>query len=393
MTAAYRLPIVSIIVTNYNYGRFLPQALNAVRQQTYPHLECIVVDDCSTDCSHEALDTAVREWPELIVIRQQTNGGQSASCLAGLARASGQYIVFLDADDLITEEFVAAHLAAHFCLRTPVGMTCCDCFTLRDERLICSTSRYLAGHFASRPADPTLVHRGGFDLLREAGFEPPEIDFEALRLIPWNENRWPWSSMSAMMFRRDALDLVTGAKGFVQLRVGTDCFLAWAVNRLTGSVIMELPMMIYRIHGSNSFAARASLNHMRPGHAGLVFDYRADQILLDHLIENFRYFHAILDNAEHLRGLCELVDQSAANGEKDRPTLSDLLSGHFDEIVGALGHAEAALWLKKSKGAHGAFGFLGVLPPRVELEIAKFLCSIGSTRGDEVWNRAIRRLS
>ena len=43
------LPLVSVIIINYNYGRFLRQAVDSVIGQTYPHVECIIVDNASTD--------------------------------------------------------------------------------------------------------------------------------------------------------------------------------------------------------------------------------------------------------------------------------------------------------------------------------------------------------
>ena len=46
---------ISVVVTNYNYAGYLPQCLDSVRAQTYPHVECIVVDDGSTDDSRTVI--------------------------------------------------------------------------------------------------------------------------------------------------------------------------------------------------------------------------------------------------------------------------------------------------------------------------------------------------
>ncbi|MBY6241851.1 glycosyltransferase family 2 protein [Methylosinus sp. Sm6] len=400
MNALCRPPLVSVIITNYNYGRFLTGALAAVRNQTYPHIECVVVDDCSADDSREVLERAALSWPELIVVYMETNGGQSASSIAGFARASGQYIVFLDSDDLILPEFVATHVATHLSLRVPVGLTCCDALTMTDDRIICATSRYLSARFINRPIDSTLIGNHTAETLKRMGFEAPEVKARSIRFIPWDEKWWPWSTMSAMMFRRDALDLVIDAEGFAQMRIGTDCYLAWSVNRLTGSVLVERPMMIYRIHGANGFAERPSLNNIRPGRAGLTFDGRADRLFLSHLLKNFARFHAILDDAGHLRAICEMA--SRTRDERSAPakaalSLHAMLSHHFEDIVAALGHELAIAWLERSKGdSHGGgpLAFLAKLPPKAELEVAKFLCSIGvRLYGAEVFNRATRRLA
>ncbi|MEW5858968.1 MAG: glycosyltransferase, partial [Cyanobacteriota bacterium] len=48
-------PFVSVIINNYNYGRFISEAIDSVLNQTYPHIEVIVVDDGSTDNSREVI--------------------------------------------------------------------------------------------------------------------------------------------------------------------------------------------------------------------------------------------------------------------------------------------------------------------------------------------------
>lgn len=50
------LPLVSVIITNFNYGKYLVQCIQSVKDQSYPSIECIVVDDCSTDNSREILE-------------------------------------------------------------------------------------------------------------------------------------------------------------------------------------------------------------------------------------------------------------------------------------------------------------------------------------------------
>jgi glycosyltransferase involved in cell wall biosynthesis len=87
---------VSVIIPCYNYGRFLGEAIASVRRQTVEDLEIIVVDDGSTDETPEVL-AGIRD-PRLRSLRT-VNGGISAARNAGLDRASGEYLAFLDADD------------------------------------------------------------------------------------------------------------------------------------------------------------------------------------------------------------------------------------------------------------------------------------------------------
>lgn len=89
-------PRVSVVVNNYNYGRFLAQCIDSAIRQTV-ECEVIVVDDGSTDDSPKVLS----DFGERITVVRQPNQGQAAAMNAGIARASGDIIAFLDADDFM----------------------------------------------------------------------------------------------------------------------------------------------------------------------------------------------------------------------------------------------------------------------------------------------------
>jgi glycosyltransferase involved in cell wall biosynthesis len=106
------MPRVSIVVTNYNYAEFLPHALRSAVEQRYAQVEVIVVDDGSTDSSREVIARfADRVRPIL-----QENQGQKGAFNSGFAAATGDVVLFLDADDELargTTAAVAAAFAAH----------------------------------------------------------------------------------------------------------------------------------------------------------------------------------------------------------------------------------------------------------------------------------------
>lgn len=88
---------VSIIINNYNYDRFLAQAIDSSLAQTYPNLEVIVVDDGSTDNSREIISG----YGDLIIPILQPNGKQAAAFNSGFSRSKGEIIIFLDSDDYL----------------------------------------------------------------------------------------------------------------------------------------------------------------------------------------------------------------------------------------------------------------------------------------------------
>src|SRR5262245_54183980 len=99
-------PTVSVVIPCYNQARYLSDAVSSVRQQTHRPIECIVVDDGSTDGTS---DVAV-ELGALVV--RQTNNGVSAARNAGLRIARGDFIVFLDADDVLLPDALARGVGA-----------------------------------------------------------------------------------------------------------------------------------------------------------------------------------------------------------------------------------------------------------------------------------------
>ena len=93
---------VSVIIATYNFGKYLPEAMESVFRQTFQDWELIVVDDGSTDKTSEI----VRPYLSNNRVRYifQRNKGLPAARNTGIKAASGEYIQFLDADDLIHNE-------------------------------------------------------------------------------------------------------------------------------------------------------------------------------------------------------------------------------------------------------------------------------------------------
>ncbi len=95
-------PTVSVCICSYNHARYLPQTLDSVLTQTYQDFELIVVDDGSTDNSHEVLSDYQRRYPDKIRYvwhGNHANRGISASCNLALSLARGVYFAWLGSDD------------------------------------------------------------------------------------------------------------------------------------------------------------------------------------------------------------------------------------------------------------------------------------------------------
>jgi len=93
-------PLVTIIVPAYNAADYLPGCMSSIVRQTYANLEVLVVDDGSTDGSPAICDAWEHKDPRIHAIHQ-SNAGVSAARNTGLDHATGEYIMFIDSDDMI----------------------------------------------------------------------------------------------------------------------------------------------------------------------------------------------------------------------------------------------------------------------------------------------------
>jgi glycosyltransferase involved in cell wall biosynthesis len=97
------VPLVTILINNYNYGHFLHQAIDSALNQTYTNIEVVVVDDGSTDDSRHIISS----YGNRIVSVLKENGGQASAFNAGITASRGEVICMLDADDFFYPDKVA----------------------------------------------------------------------------------------------------------------------------------------------------------------------------------------------------------------------------------------------------------------------------------------------
>lgn len=102
-------PLVSVVIPCFNQGQFLAEAIESVLAQTFPRIEIVVVEDCSTDGFTRQLVRGI-SYPRTRTILNDTNRGVAATRNAGVRVARGVYILPLDADDKLGPRFVESAL-------------------------------------------------------------------------------------------------------------------------------------------------------------------------------------------------------------------------------------------------------------------------------------------
>ncbi|MFJ9583882.1 glycosyltransferase family 2 protein [Streptomyces acidicola] len=143
-TGPRRPPTVSVIIPNHNYARTLRHCLQAVVEQTYPHIEIVVVDDGSTDESPQIAG----EFPVRLV--RTANGGVSAARNTGVRHSTGDILFFLDSDIALRPD--AVRIAVDVLEADPgVGFVCgiYDSVPLIDDGPV-ERYKVLHGHYWRR---------------------------------------------------------------------------------------------------------------------------------------------------------------------------------------------------------------------------------------------------
>ena len=97
---------VSIIVPIYNASRYLSRSVESILNQSYENLEIILIDDCSTDNSKEIIKKYALKDTRIKPFYSEVNQGVSKSRNMGLKSVSGDYVVFIDADDYIVKDMI-----------------------------------------------------------------------------------------------------------------------------------------------------------------------------------------------------------------------------------------------------------------------------------------------
>jgi len=103
-------PLISVIVPLYNYRKYIGYCIQSIINQTYENWELIVVDDCSTDSSYEDAKKFVKKDNRIRVIKLLKNSGYSKAKNEGIILSKGEYIVTLDADDMMTKKSLEIRL-------------------------------------------------------------------------------------------------------------------------------------------------------------------------------------------------------------------------------------------------------------------------------------------
>lgn len=124
--------LVSIIMPNYNSESYIAQAINSVISQSYKNWELIFVDDCSTDASLQIAKSF--EDPRIKIYINQNNSGAATTRNVGIEKAKGDWVAFLDSDDIWEQNKIEEHL--RFMIEQKSDFSCTAYSVYKDGKIL-----------------------------------------------------------------------------------------------------------------------------------------------------------------------------------------------------------------------------------------------------------------
>lgn len=211
-----RMPSVSVVVPAYNEEKVLRSCVSSILATDYPNLEVVIIDDGSTDDTRSIGEELERGDARVRYIFQD-NAGKGAALNHGYRESTSEFLLFIDADSVLTAETIPAMLRAFY--RADIGAVCGDDRPVNLDRLL---TRFLA-----------LITHVGTGLVRRA--------LDILGIVPV-------ISGNAGAFRRVCLDEVAKNTPGHPLRedtVGEDLELTWHIHTTRWKIAFEPTALVY----------------------------------------------------------------------------------------------------------------------------------------------------
>ena len=236
-----KLPLVSFIVTSYNYEKFIGKTLESILNQTYENFELIVVDDCSSDNSVEIIERFIQcnQDKRITLIKHEKNKGQLSAMLTGLKNANGQFVSFIDSDDILLPDYAKAHIKVH--------MVSSVAFTSSSIAEIDENDEIHTIYSVASPKKDNHFEIKNLDELFKFDVEHPEFT-----IIKKPFGGWFWSPNSSAMFRKAAIELLLKYKNTDKWKICPDKFVFNYAHLIGGSAVIYEPLVAYRRHKNNA---------------------------------------------------------------------------------------------------------------------------------------------
>jgi hypothetical protein len=224
----------SVVIANYNYGRFIGQAIESALTQDWPNVEVIVVDDGSTDNSADVIGS----FSDKITAIFKENGGQREANNVGFERSAGDVVIFLDADDVLVPGALRSIASVW-----RAGLSKVQVLMQRVD----------AQRRPIRNVIPKLR-----DVIPKI---PPGMSADAIRDWAYKTSEYPTPPGSGNAYARSFLERIFPLDASYDSFTDSTCI---AMAPYIGDVeTIAAPLVLYRMHGANDSAMSANTSNFR----------------------------------------------------------------------------------------------------------------------------------
>ena len=298
----FNKPLVSLIITCHNLGKYLLECIKSIENQSYKNFEIIIVDDASDSSTKEIIEknfknkSAIAKFfnsTDIRVIDIKKNEGQMGAFLQGLKIACGEFVCMIDADDVLYRDYLSTLVQAH--MNTSVAFISAAQSEIDENSTI---------HCLNSIASPTFKNEGG--VFKKA--EPSKIfstDFEEFEVkkITHKEcafGEWAWNPSTSAMMRKSALEFLFLFKDTQNYKTGADKFIFTFLHLLGSSATVSVPLYAYRRHGNNCSNANpvmGDFRYLKPEAVERIVNWnkKIHINMLKFIFSNYSYFCARLN--------------------------------------------------------------------------------------------------
>lgn len=244
LTELLKLPLITFIVTSFNYEQYVVKTLESIKNQTYENIEIVVVDDKSTDNSVQKIKDFTKKNNNIPIklLEHEENKGQMASMQTGLAEANGKFICFVDSDDILIKDYAKTLIRVH--MATSVSFVSGQLVEIGEDDEI-----HTAYSVSSFHKKKSIEIKSLETLLK---IDVDNVDFDVLDLKTSPFGGWYWSAMSANMFRKSVLESFLKYDTPENWKICPDKFLLNFAHLIGGSAVVYAPIVGYRRHSQNA---------------------------------------------------------------------------------------------------------------------------------------------
>ncbi len=332
-------PLVSVVITNWNYARFVGAAIDSIREQDYPHFECLIIDNGSTDDSRAVITRHIDGDARFSVLFFDKNQGMMGAWQAALDRIGGEFVTFLDSDDVKFPHFISSHVQVHLALRLGIGFTSSRVVEIdADDRVINGSN--LGFGFIPFDQEPRgLKPRETVPRITTIGDADYDILDKCTAWIGPEKTGWYWAPSSANVYRRGIMNLARPDIDAGNNFLFGDVYFCIFCHILAGSAVIDRTLSAYRIHGESAANTLPSMAQMRTSKKTAALNaMRNRQVVLRTILARAdslgwslkdRYWHAVDQQS------CERGDELAVYYEN--PEIAEIFTDYLAKLTAVFG--------------------------------------------------------